>query len=406
MGIGGPATRRGVARDAWHVSDHQQRNLVVGIDVSAVPVDPRGAGRYVIELVAALNRRGRTEMHLITRRDDAARWSTVAPAAGIHAVVPDGAGARLVWEQLRGPRFVDRLGIDVHHGPHYTMPEAAHVPKVVTIHDLTFFDHPEWHEKVKVPVFQRAIRVAARHADALVCVSSATARRLRELIDPQCPVHVVEHGIDHQAFVPPEAPGIDVADDALRLAELGICTPYLAFLGTLEPRKDLVTLVEAFDALADDHGDVQLVLAGGAGWGENPLSQALALTRHRARIILTGYVDQAVVPALLRRAAAVVYPAIEEGFGLPALEALACGAPLVTTAGSVMEEVASGAAVVAPPGDAVALARALEELMRHGRDRKRRALGLEVAARHSWDATAAGHEAVYAEVVGGPKRHR
>lgn len=378
----------------------------VAIDVSAVPLDPRGAGRYVIELVSALHRRGRVGLHLMTRRGDHRRWEALVPDADINAVVPDAAGPRLAWEQFRAPRFVEGLGIDVHHGPHYTMPEAARVPKVVTIHDLTFFDHPEWHEKVKVPVFRRAIRVAARHADALVCVSSATARRLRELVDPQRPVHVVEHGIDHESFRPAEAPGVDVAHDALRLAERGIRTPYVAFLGTLEPRKDVATLVQAFDALGDDHGDLQLVLAGGPGWGEDRIDEALAATRHRSRVVRTGYLDQEIVPALLRRAAAVVYPAIEEGFGLPALEALACGAPLFTTAGSVMEEVASGAAVVTPPGDAPALAVALDEMLRHGRDREKRALGLEVAARHTWDATAAGHEAVYREVAEAPGRRR
>lgn len=386
------------------MSHDERAGLKVGIDVSAVPFDPRGAGRYVIELVTALHRGGRIGLHLTTRRADRLRWEALVPGAEISAVVPDATGPRLAWEQLRAPRFVDGLGIDVHHGPHYTMPEAARVPKVVTIHDLTFFDHPEWHEKVKVPVFRRAIRVAARHADALVCVSAATARRLRELVDPQRPVHVVEHGIDHESFLPPEAPGVDVADDALRLAELGIRTPYLAFLGTLEPRKDVPTLIEAFDALGDDHDDLQLVLAGGPGWGDDRVDQAVAATRHRDRIIRTGYLEQKIVPAVLRRAKAVVYPSIEEGFGLPALEALACGTPLVTTAGSVMEEVASGAAVVTPPGDAPALAVALDDLLRHGRDRDRRALGLEVAARHTWDATARGHEAVYVEVAGASGR--
>lgn len=388
------------------MSDDERPGPTVGIDVSAVPLDPRGAGRYVIELATALHRGGRIGLHLITRRADRRRWEALVPGAEISAVVPDSTGPRLAWEQLRAPRFVDGLGIDVHHGPHYTMPEAARVPKVVTIHDLTFFDHPEWHEKVKVPVFRRAIRVAARHADALVCVSAATARRLREVVDPQRPVHVVEHGIDHESFLPPEAPGVDVADDALRLADLGIRTPYLAFLGTLEPRKDVATLVEAFDALGDDHDDLQLVLAGGTGWGDDRVDQAVAATRHRDRIIRTGYVDQGIVPAVLRRAKAVVYPSIEEGFGLPALEALACGAPLVTTSGSVMEEVASGAAVVTPPGDAPALAVALDDLLRHGRDRDKRALGLEVAGRHTWDATARGHEAVYVEVAETSGRRR
>lgn len=369
--------------------------LTVGIDVSAIPAEPRGAGRYVIELVDALHRGGAVGLRLQTRRGDAGRWRRLAPSAPLAPVVPDATPLRLVWEQTRGARFADGWGVDVHHAPHYTMPEAARVPKVVTVHDLTFFDHPEWHQKVKVPVFRRAVRVAARHAQAIVCVSHPTARRLRELLDPQCPVSVVEHGLDHARF----RPDGDAALDEAALEALGVRPPYLAFLGTLEPRKDVAGLVTAFDALAGDHPDLQLVIAGGAGWAGERLEEALATSPNRARIVRTGYVAEASVPALLRRADAVVYPAIEEGFGLPALEALACGAPLVTTAGSVMAEVAAGAADLAVAGDAADLARVIDRVLLRGAQSQRRAAGLAVAARYTWEATAAGHEAVYRHVA-------
>ena len=378
----------------------------VGVDVSAIPIDPRGAGRYVIELVRALQRRGRIELHLQTRRGDAERWQALAPGADVRAVVPDGRARRLAWEQVAGPRFVDRWGVDVHHGPHYTMPEAAKLPKVVTVHDLTFFDHPEWHEKVKVAVFKRAIRSAAQLADAIVCVSAPTARRLRELLDPQCPVHVITHGIDHDLFRPD---GVE-ADDLAALAALGVRPPYVAFWGTLEPRKDVATLVAAFDRLAADHPDLQLAVGGGSGWGNDAFDAALAASPHGERIVRTGYLDDAVLPAFARRAAAVVYAAFEEGFGLPAVEALACGAAaLVTTAGSVMDELTDGAAWLAPAGDDVALAGVLDGLLAPPTAEERvrkRAHGLEVASRFTWDATAGAHEAVYADVAGRPPRRR
>ena len=203
--------------------------LAVGIDVSAIPDDPRGAGRYVVELVRALHQRDAIDLHLETRRGDADRWSALAPGRDVQAVVPDSRARRLAWEQVAGPRFVDRWGIAVHHGPHYTMPEVAKLPRVVTVHDLTFFDHPEWHEKVKVAVFKRAIRAAAKLADAIVCVSRPTAARLQELLDPQCPVHVIPHGIDHELFRPSD----DEAADLATLAALGIRPPFVAFWGTL-----------------------------------------------------------------------------------------------------------------------------------------------------------------------------
>lgn len=372
----------------------------VGIDVSAIPDDPRGAGRYVIELVSALHRRREIELHLQTRRHDGKRWSALAPGSDVRAVVPDSRPKRLAWEQIAGPRFVDRWGVDVHHGPHYTMPEVARLPRVVTVHDLTFFDHPEWHEKVKVAVFKRAIRAAAKLADAIVCVSAPTARRLHELLDPQCPVHVIPHGIDHERFN-----ATDDVDDLARLAAVGVRPPYVAFWGTLEPRKDVATLVAAFDRIAADHPDLQLAVGGGSGWGNDAFEQAVARSPHAGRIARTGYLPDATLPAFARRAEAVVYAAFEEGFGLPAIEALACGArALVTTEGSVMDELTAGAAWLAPAGDGDALASVLDRLLSpttaDERTRKRD-LGLEVATTFTWEATAAAHERVYVEVASG-----
>ncbi|HUP87084.1 MAG TPA: glycosyltransferase family 1 protein [Acidimicrobiales bacterium] len=379
---------------------------VVGVDVSAIPDDPRGAGRYVIELVAALDRRANIELRLETRRADGDRWQRVAPRSAVAAVVPDGRARRLAWEQVASPRFVDRWGVDVHHGPHYTTPELAKVRKVVTVHDLTFFDHPEWHEKVKVAVFTRAIKAAVRLADAIVCVSAPTARRLQELLDPQCPVHVIPHGIDHDLF----SPRGDAATDRALLGPLGVRPPYVAFWGTLEPRKDVATLVAAFDALAADHPDLLLAVAGGSGWGHERFEQAVAASPHADRIVRTGYLDDAALPAFARQAAAVVYAAFEEGFGLPAVEALACGAEaVVTTEGSVMDDLTDGAAWLAPAGEPDALASTLARLLDPSTASERaakRAHGLEVAAAFTWDGTAAAHEAVYTDVAGRPRRRR
>jgi glycosyltransferase involved in cell wall biosynthesis len=373
----------------------------VSLDVSAVPAHPGGAGRYTIDLAHALGRRTDVALTLWARRGDSGRWAGAIGSdhpATVRATVPDRRPGRLLWEQARLPGLLARTPVDVHHGPHYTMPERVALPVVVTIHDMTFFDHPEWHQRSKAPVFRRAIRVAARRAAALVCVSRPTAERLEELVAPRARVFVVPHGVDAERFRPDErAPG---ADDGV-LRALGMRRPYVLFVGTLEPRKAVPELVSAFDALAATRPELRLVLVGGRGWGSAALEAALAGSRHRDRIDQPGYVSDDSLPALLRRADVVVYPARQEGFGLPALEALACGAPLVTTTGTVMADMAGGAAWTVTPGSVDELRDAIAAVVDGGVDPDRRRVGFEVAAGHTWAAAAAGHVAAYRWAVHG-----
>ena len=389
MGDDGPPARRALDVDGV---------IKVGIDVSAVPPNPTGAGRYVIELVRALERRGNVGLALQSRKSDRDRWEALFPdaAAEIEAVVPDSRFMRLAWEQVAAPRRVDRWGVDVYHGPHYTIPEVAKLPRVVTVHDLTFFDHPDWHERVKVAFFTRAIRAAAELADAIICDSQTSADRLQELFTPKGSVHVAHLGVDTERFTPAS----NGDDDLTALAAAGIRPPYIGFVGLHEPRKGLPLLVEAFDRIAADHAAFTLVLAGGRGWMGEELDRRIAKAKHGGRIVRPGFLADDLVPAFLRRAAVVAYPSYAEGFGLPALEALACGAPLVTTRGTSMEEVTGDAALLVDPGDSDALAGAIDAVLRgdDGLDRRRRD-GLERARAFTWDATAQVHEDVYSRVA-------
>jgi glycosyltransferase involved in cell wall biosynthesis len=377
--------------------------LELALDVSAVPKRPAGAGRYVVELARALAGRGDCSLALVARRDDAARWEEIAPRQRVLAVAPSRRATRLLYEQVRLASVVAALGspaVEVHHGPHYSMPRRSRVPCVVTVHDMTFFDHPEWHERSKVTWFRSAIRYSAGHAALIVCVSEATAGRLRDILSPSCPVVVVPHGVDHARFAPDEpSPGAD--REVLR--RLGLPRPYALHLGTLEPRKGIVDLVAAFDLLAESQPELELVLAGGVGWKAEPALQAIAAAGASGRIRRLGYVPDEHVPALLRGARAVVYPSLEEGFGLPALEALACGAPLVTTAGTAMAELAGGSALLVPAGSPPALAAAMETaiaLEPSGDGARRRERGLAIAAPYTWESCAEGHLAAYRAAAG------
>lgn len=341
--------------------------MKVAFDVTAIPAEPAGAGRYVVEVVRALAERDDVDVVHVARKDDAARWP-----GEVLAVAPSSRPARLLWEQLGAPRVA--RDADVWHGPHYTMPLLAGRPRVVTIHDLTFFDHPELHEPAKVRYFTRMIRAAVRHADVLTCVSDFTRRRLDELLSPRQPVVVAPLGVDHERF---RVDGT-VAD---------LPQPYVAFVGTVEPRKEVATLAAAVVALG--RPDLSLVVAGRPGWGHAEAAAAEAAAPLGDRYVRLGYVADDDVPAILRGAAAVAYPARQEGFGIPALEALACGAPLVTTTGTPMAEVVGDAALLVPPGDVDALAGALERLLDDPGALRRR--GPEVAAPYTWAASAERH---------------
>jgi glycosyltransferase involved in cell wall biosynthesis len=376
--------------------------LVLSLDVSAVPIRPGGAGYYTMALARGLAGRADVELTLVARRGDEERWRALAGGASVRGAVPGSRPARLAFEQVRLASVLRAVGVQVHHGPHYTMPSRSPVPCAVTIHDCTFFDHPEWHLRSKATFFRRAIRRAARHAGVLVCVSGVTEERLRACCDVRVPVVVAPHGVDHERFTPrPPAGG---ADRAL-LGALGVPVdrPLVAFLGTLEPRKGVVPLIAAFDVVARTHPDAVLVLGGQTGWGMAETERALATARHPERIVRTGYLPDEGVPALLRQASVVAYPALEEGFGLPALEALACGAPLVTTEGTAMAEMAGGAALLVPPGDVTALAAALGTALDEGPATARRALGITVAGERTWEASVAMHLQAYAIARAAPR---
>ncbi|MCU1426490.1 MAG: glycosyltransferase, partial [Actinomycetia bacterium] len=286
-----------------------------------------------------------------------------------------------------------RTEADLWHGPHYTLPVRLDRPRVVTVHDMTFFDHPEWHERTKVPFFRRMIRSSAKRARSIVCVSNETAQRLLAITGTEAPIVVAHHGVDHDRF----RPDADEDHDLALLAAHGITPPYVASNpGTMEPRKGIPTLVAAFARVGVSRPDLRLAIAGANGWAEREVREAIAASGVASRIVRPGYVPAEVLPALLRRANVVAYPSRYEGFGLPALEALACGAPLVTTKGSALEEVVGDAALVVPPSNVDALAGALETLLVDDDTARRlRAAGPRQAATFTWAASVERHIQAY-----------
>jgi len=389
--------------------------LRVAVDATAIPARLTGAGIYVARMLAALaDRIQRQRDHGDTGGEGsesgpeaaldlevfAAPGSLAelaAPGLQLHAVRAAGRGrpARIAWSQLAAASAARRAGADLLHGVHYELPLQTKLPQVVTVHDLTLLTHPEWHEAAKVRWFRWAMRRAVTRAQRVLCVSATTARDLAEQlgVDP-ARIDVTPLGTDLR-----RAPDDEVAALRARLG-LGDDEPYLLGLGTLEPRKDLPTLVRAFALLAHDLPH-RLVLAGLAGWGAGPLQEAVAASGVADRVLLPGYVPEVDKAALFSGADAFVYPSRYEGFGLPVLEAMACGVPTITTTGGSLPEVAGDGALLLDPGDPGALAAAIAKLLANPEEAAALAhRGQARAATQTWDRCAALTAAAYRRAAG------
>lgn len=365
------------------------------VDVSEVADEPVGTGVYVLNLTRALAAGRQVDLHLLARRGDARRWRSLAHGARVHDRVPVAGLPRRLWDWFGRRRFVRRLGADVWHGPDAAVPGDVETRTVVTIHDLTVIEHPELHDAATLAERRRALRSAVSAADVIVAVSNDTAARVHENFHPRAPVMVAPHGVDTARFRPAGDEATRDADRE-RLRSLGVEPPFVAFVGTMEPRKNLPGLVEAFARIAPDHPDLRLVIAGRRGWRADEVNTAVRRSGLGDRIVLLGFAPPDALPALYRTAEMVVHPSLGEGFGLPALEALACATPLVTTAGSAMEEVAGDAAVLVPTPEPKPLAEAVERVLSDRRLRERlREAGPRAAGRYSWGRCARAHLDAY-----------
>ena len=364
------------------------------VDATAVPADRGGVGRYVDGLVHALAAAG-ADLALACQRADSERYARLAPRADIVPGPPaiSHRPARLAWEQTGLAKVADQVRAEVVHSPHYTMPLRAGRPVVVTVHDLTFFTDSGLHTAVKGTFFRSATRTALRRAARVIVPSKATRDELVRVLDADATeVDVAYHGVDTETFHLPSA-----EEKARVAARLGLGQrPYVAFLGTLEPRKNVPALVRGWvRAVADRPDPPALVLAGGSGW-DSEVDAAVASVPPHLTVLRPGYLRFADLPGYLGGALVVAYPSFGEGFGLPVLEAMACGAAVLTTPRLSLPEVGGDAVAYTQP-DPETIARDLAALLD---DPERRAVlgraGHDRAREFTWAASAEAHLASYA----------
>ncbi|MCL3776997.1 glycosyltransferase family 4 protein [Actinomyces sp. AC-19-1] len=354
---------------------------------------PGGSGTYVVELARALRERG----------------CRVAGLAAAHASSPSATdvglppsvqvrGSRLPrtalyesWNRLRLPRAESVLpGADVVHATTWAVP-GTRLPLAVTVHDLAFLRSPEHFTRRGTSFFLRCLERTAAEADVVITPSQATADDCVATGIEAGRIEVIPHGVR-------TLPVTEEQVSALR-TEHGLNGEYVLWTGTHEPRKNLLALLRAFSLLATDYPGLHLVLVGPEGWGDDAEERRL-VEGLGGRVHVTGRLSDADLAAAYTGARAFCFPSHWEGFGLPVLEAMAYGAPVVTSRGTCMEEVCGDAGLLAHSTSPEEIARQLARAIGPAHD-ELRAAGLERAASFTWQASAAAHEAVYRALAEG-----
>ena len=391
--------------------------MIVGVDYTAAAWQGAGIGRYTRELLRAtvgLDRSIQYKLFYAAGGLPAAspyldELRALAAANANVTVKPIPLAPRhltILWQRLRLPLRVERLigPVDLLHAPDFVLPPTR-ARTLLTIHDLTFLVRPECAEAGLRRYLATAVPRALRRADMVLVDSQATASDLARLLGVSGPrVRLVYPGVEAR-FRP-----LPVAEVEPLRAALGLPADFLLFVSTIEPRKNLVRLLEAFALLvgegqAVDGGrkadggrwtvdggqgardSLQLVIAGRKGWLYEEVFAAVGRLGLAGRVRFLDFFDDAQLPALYNLARAFVYPSLYEGFGLPALEALACGVPVVTAAVASLPEMVGEAALLVDPLSVTSIAEGMAQALVAGE--QLRAAGPLQARRFTWAAAGA-----------------
>lgn len=359
--------------------------LRVGFELTVCELDRGGTARAARSLQRALLER--TDLEVVPIAQPGGR----RPRGGGRIV--RALARELTWLPARLPLESRRRKVDLLHCPGPAVPLRSTVPLVVTIFDALPWRHPEWLTRTNVASHRLVVRRAARRADAIITASSHARTEIADVygIEPER-IHVVPLGVDAH-FSPGEASG------AL-LAVLGATRPFVLTVGTLQPRKNLGAVLSAFERVAASDAELTLVIAGGSGWGERATAERVTASPVGDRVVLAGHVDDAQLLALYRAARCFVLPSRYEGFGLPVLEAMAAGTPVICSDRTSLPEIAGGAAILVSPdgveelADAIARIGSSETLRRDLVDR-----GVVRAASFTWERCADQTAAVYRAAI-------
>jgi glycosyltransferase involved in cell wall biosynthesis len=341
-----------------------------------------GISQYIRHLVNALGQLDRApEMHLFLPgnnldefpscfRVHRSSWKSERPAR------------RIAWEQIVLPFLAKKYRLDILHSPMHVLPGVCPVRSVVTVLDLAFMRYPETFPRLQREYLEFATKRAVRKANAVITISENTRRDVVETFGvPESRVFTTPLGVD-ESFVPASSTSIEEIRRRYGIQETSVL-----YVGTLEPRKNIPTLVGAFSRVRKELGPAcQLVLAGGKGWFYQEVFRLIENLGLSDSVRFVGYVPREDLPALFGAASLFVYPSLYEGFGLPPLEAMACGCPVIVSDAASLPEVCGDAALYCDPHSPEDIADKITSLMSDDALRgKLRQAGFERAAMYTWD---------------------
>lgn len=363
----------------------------IAIDYTPAVYQGAGIGRHTRGLVAALAPlAAHHQVLLLVFGSLRGRTNPAPPSLPTRAVPVPNRWLTMGWHRLHLPLPVDWLSgpCDLYHASDFVLPPLRRPRSLLTVHDLSFMTVPDCADAGLRRYLSRAVPASLARADHVLADSHSTRRDLIRLLGVAGDrVTVVYPGVEARFHPHQEAAALDRARRRYALGD----GPFILGVGTLEPRKNWPGLIRAWTRLRQVSGlPHRLVIAGGKGWLVDDIFAAAQASPYRADIVFAGFVDDADLPALYAAADVFAFPSRYEGFGIPVLEAMACGTPVVCADNSSLPEVAGDAALLVRAGDDAALAEALQRLAQDQPLRARlRAAGLAQARAFTWEAAAA-----------------
>ena len=374
---------------------------MVGIEASSLFGQRSGVGYYVKYLADGLAQLSRMEREF---RETGILLLNHRPAEGSCGLPCSNRWyfpVKPVWFQFCLPRVARQLKFDLLHFPNYMAPLQWEKPYVLTVHDPSLLHNPDWHPASRRLMLGNLVQRSARKADLVLCVSSSVKEDIVERlgISPSrvrvTPLAAGEH------FKPASPEQIFAAQKKYRLP-----SEYVLYVGNIELRKNLQRLVLAWETVCSRGSrEIPLVLVGRTAWLYQEILRVIGASPHSAQIYRTGYVAEEDLPALYSGARLFAYPSLFEGFGLPVLEAMACGVPVLASDIKPLREMAEDAAFLVAPTDRDALGEGLRTLLEDETVRSSLCQrGFQVVSRYSWGKTARQTLAAYREVLEGCRR--